>query len=414
MPSSIQQEEKAALEWLYGTQLFGIKLGLDNTRKLMGVLGLPLAGQRFFHIAGTNGKGSVSVFLHSLLKAAGENAGLFTSPHLVHFAERIKDADRCISTQELVKGIETLRKICKGWEPHPTFFELAFAVGMDWFRKRNRKWVVLETGLGGRLDATNFVKPEVCIITSISLDHQQQLGATLHEIATEKAGIIKPGVPVITLKQNPEVMAVLTATARERGAPLSIITTPPRGYQIGLFGQHQLWNAALAIAAFKAAGFKTSDVILRNGLKDVDWPARFQRLENDRVIIDGAHNPAAAETLVRTWQQAFPGEKASIVFGMVTSKDLRGVMRALQPVARRWHFTAFNSPRAAAPEDLRAAIGGVFGPGVECHTHPDVESALRAARAGAERVLVAGSLYLAGEMLAGLRGEKDLFHGSAQ
>lgn len=414
MSKSAQKKEKAALEWLYGTQLFGIKLGLENTRKLMGLLGVPPAGQKFIHVAGTNGKGSVSALVHSLLKAAGENAGLFTSPHLVHFSERIKDAERCITPRELVRGVDALRKLCRGWEPHPTFFELTFALGMDWFRKRKLEWVVLETGLGGRLDATNCVTPEVCVITSISLDHQQQLGATLREIATEKAGIIKPGVPVITLKQNPEVMEVLTSTARERGAPLSIITTPPRGYQIGLFGQHQLWNAALAIAAFKAAGFKTSEVILRHGLKDVDWPARFQRLENDQVVIDGAHNPAAAETLVRTWQQAFPGEKASIIFGVATSKDLRGVLRALQPVAARWHFTAFGSPRAAAPDELRSTIEGVYGPGVECHTHPDVESALRAARAGAERVLVAGSLFLAGEMLASMRGEKALFHGSAQ
>ncbi len=414
MSQSIHPEEKAALDWLYGTQLFGIKLGLDNTRQLMEALNLPPAGQKFIHVAGTNGKGSVCVFLHSLLKAAGENAGLFTSPHLIHFSERIKNAERNITGPEIVRGVKALKEICRGGESHPTFFELAFALGMDWFRKRDCKWVVLETGLGGRLDATNIVKPEVCVITSISLDHQQQLGATLREIATEKAGIIKPGVPVITLRQNPEVMEVLTATARERGAPLSIITTPPRGYQIGLSGQHQLWNAALAIAAFKAAGFKTSDVILRHGLKDVDWPARFQRLENDRVILDGAHNPDAAETLVRTWQQAFPGEKASIIFGAVTSKDLRGVMRALQPVAARWHFTAFNNPRAAHPDELRATISGVFGPDVECHTHQDVTTALRAARAGEERVLVAGSLYLAGEMLAGMRGEKDLFYGSAQ
>ncbi|HEY2572580.1 MAG TPA: cyanophycin synthetase, partial [Verrucomicrobiaceae bacterium] len=340
--------------------------------------------------------------------------GLFTSPHLIHFSERIKDAERHINRAEITRGVETLRKICKGWEPHPTFFELSFVLGMEWFKKRKHKWVVLETGLGGRLDATNVLTPEVCVITSISLDHQQQLGATLREIATEKAGIIKPGVPVITLRQSPEVMQVLTDTARERGAPLSIITTPPRGYQIGLFGQHQLWNAALAIAAFKAAGFKTSDVILRQGLKEVFWPARFQRLDEDRVIIDGAHNPGAAETLVRTWQQAFPGEKASVIFGLVTSKDLRGVVKALQPIAARWHFTGFHSPRAADPDDLRATIGGAFGPGVECHVHRDVESALVAAKAGPDRVLVAGSLFLAGEMLAHLRGEKAAFQGSAQ
>ena len=414
MSSSIQQQEKAALEWLYGTQLFGIKLGLENTRKLMGVLGLPMAGQKFFHIAGTNGKGSVCAFLHSLLRAAGENAGLFTSPHLIHFRERIRDAERCITTAEIVRGIETLRKVCTGWDPHPTFFELAFVLGMDWFRKRKRGWVVLETGLGGRLDATNFVKPEVCIITSISLDHQQQLGGTLREIATEKAGIIKPGVPVVTLKQVPEVMQVLTATAQERGAPLTVVTNPPRGYQIGLFGAHQLWNAGLAVAAFKAAGFKATEPVLRDGLSKIEWPARFQRLENDRIVIDGAHNPDSAVTLVRSWQQAFPGTKAAIVFGGATGKDTRAVMRALQPIAAEWHFCAFDSPRAVPVAELRDELLTLFGKAVTCHTHGDVEKALKAARHQDGRVLITGSLYLAGEALALLNGNRDAYQRSAQ
>lgn len=406
-------QEQAALEWLYGTQLFGIKLGLENTRKLMGVLGLPLAGQKFIHVAGTNGKGSVCAFLHSLLHAAGVNAGLFTSPHLVHFRERIKDAERTISGAEIVRGMESLRNICQGWEPHPTFFELAFALAMDWFRKRNREWVVLETGLGGRLDATNVVDPAVCVITSIGLDHEQHLGKSLAEIAAEKAGIIKPGVPVITLKQKPEVMAVLSQKAREVGAPISIVTTPPRGYQIGLFGQHQLWNAALAIAAFKAAGFKATDLVLRHGLKGVDWPARFQRFENDRLVIDGAHNPDAAEALVRAWQQAFPGEKAGIVFGGVTNKDTRGMMRTLQPITACWHFTAFRSPRARPPEQLQEMLAAMFG-GVKSQVHTGVGAALAAAGKSRERVLVTGSLYLAGEALALLQGEEDLFQRSAQ
>jgi dihydrofolate synthase/folylpolyglutamate synthase len=412
--SSAQQEKKAALEWLYGTQLFGIKLGLDNARKLLGVLGVPAPGQKFIHIAGTNGKGSVSAFLHSLLKAEGVNAGLFTSPHLVHFRERIKDAERSITDKEMVSGIMTLQKICKGWEPHPTFFELAFALGMDWFRRRKREWVVLETGLGGRLDATNTIKPEVCVITSIGLDHQVQLGSTLEEIAAEKGGIIKPGVPVITLKQKPEVMQVLSAIARERGAPLSIVTTPLRGYQLGLPGQHQLWNGALAVAAFKAAGFKATEPVLREGLKNVDWPARFQCFEKERIVLDGAHNPDAADVLTRTWMQTFPGVKAHVVFGVAANKDVTGVMRSLQPIAASWHFTAFDSPRSLPPAQLRDMIAAIYGPQIETHVHGKVESAIAAARREGGRTLVAGSLYLAGEALALLRGERELFQSSAQ
>ncbi len=414
MTSTPAQNERAALDWLYGTQLFGIKLGLENVIKLSGILGVPRAGQQFIHVAGTNGKGSVCAFLHSLLKAADVNAGLFTSPHLVHFRERIRDAEREISSAELVRGLETLKKISQGFDPHPTFFEIAFLLALDWFKKRERDWVVLETGMGGRLDATNAVTPSVCVITSIGLDHQQYLGQTLREIAAEKTGIIKPGVPVITLRQKPEVMEVISETARAREAPLTIVTTPLRGYQIGLFGQHQLWNATLAAAAFKAAGFKPTESILRRGLQQVQWPARFERFEAERIVVDGAHNPDAAEVLARCWMQAFPGEKAEIVFGGATGKDTKGVLRALQPIADSWHFTAFDSPRAIAPEVLAGELAELYGASAKAECHPCIESALAAARKNGGRVLVTGSLYLAGEVLAQLRGEKQWFQRSAQ
>jgi dihydrofolate synthase/folylpolyglutamate synthase len=414
VPETDHQQEKAAIDWLYSTQLFGVKLGLANMRKLLGAIDLPRPGQKFIHVAGTNGKGSVCAFAHSLLKASKVNAGLFTSPHLINFRERIKDAERMISPAELVEGIELLKKTCQSWENHPTFFELAFAAAMRWFQQRERDWVILETGLGGRLDATNTMTPAVSVITSISYDHQNVLGNTLKEIASEKAGIIKPGVPVVTLRQSPDVMQVLTQTARERGAPLTIVTTPHRGYQLGLYGQHQMWNAALAVTALKVAGFKMTDHILRDGLLKVDWPARFQRLESGRIIIDGAHNPDSAETLVRTWHQAFPGEKAAIVFGGVTSKDIIATMRALQPIAARWHFAPFQSPRAVPPEELGAALNSTYGGIVKSEIHSEIASALVAARKGPERVLVAGSLYLAGEMLAHLRGESEQFQSSAQ
>ncbi len=406
--------ENAALDWLYATQSRGVKLGLENTKKLLGVLGLPKEGQKYFHVAGTNGKGSVCAFLHSLLKATGENAGLFTSPHLVHFRERIRDAERTISAAEITRGIEPLKNIVKDWDPSPTFFELTFALAMDWYRKRQRDWVVLETGMGGRLDSTNVVTPEVCVITTISLDHEHVLGNTAAKIAKEKAGIIKPGVPVITLKQQPEVMQVLAATAREREAPLTIVTTPLRGYQIGLFGQHQLWNATLAVSAMKAAGFRLSDTMLREGLKDVEWPGRFQRMEDDQLIIDGAHNPDAAATLVRTWQQAFPGERASLVFGSVMDKNMDAVFRTLQSIASHWHFTGFDSPRAQSAETMKQEYQKILGRELPCSAHATPEEALAAARRGDSRVLVTGSLYLIGEVMAQLRGEKEWFQRTVQ
>jgi dihydrofolate synthase/folylpolyglutamate synthase len=411
---TLAQHERAVLDWLFGTQMFGVKLGLENMSKLLDLMGLPRPGQKFIHVAGTNGKGSVCAFLHGLMRAAGVDAGLFTSPHLVHFHERIRNAEREISSAELVRGLEALKKTCEGLDPHPTFFELTFALALDWFRKRELEWAVLETGLGGRLDATNVVTPEVSVITSIGLDHQEQLGNTLREIATEKAGIIKPGVPVVTLNQPPEAMKVISETARERGSRLTIVTTPLRGYRIGLFGQHQLWNASLAVAAFKAAGFQVSEPVLREGVQEVRWPGRFERFEQERIVIDGAHNPAGAETLVRTWQQAYPGEKAAVVFGAATGKDARGLIRALQPITEHWHFTHFNSPRAQSGEYLQTELDDLYRSGVPCSTHATVESALAAARARGGRVLVTGSLYLVGEVLALLRGEKDLFQRSAQ
>ncbi|MFZ4765364.1 MAG: bifunctional folylpolyglutamate synthase/dihydrofolate synthase [Roseimicrobium sp.] len=408
------QQEIEALDWLYSTQRFGIKLGLENVLKLMGAVGVPAPGQRFIHVAGTNGKGSVCALLHSLLKAADVNAGLFTSPHLIHFRERIRDAEREIAPGEIVRGIELLRSYCEGWVPYPTFFELAFVLALDWFRKRQREWVVLETGMGGRLDATNAVTPDVCVITPIALDHQKYLGESLKEIAAEKAGIIKPGVPVVTLKQPPEAMAVIAETARARGAPLTIVTTPLRGYQIGLFGQHQLWNATLAVAAFRAASFKPLEPVLRHGLRDVHWPARFQRFESGRIILDGAHNPDSAETLARTWMQAYPGEKAATLFGACTDKDLRGVLRALQPITSHWLFTGFDNPRAVAQEKLREELSDLYGRAVTATTHDNIPSALASARGRPQRTLITGSLYLAGEALAYLTGMRSSHQVSVQ
>jgi len=412
---SAPNNEKTLLDWLYSTQLFGIKLGLDNVRKLLREMELPVEGQKFIHVAGTNGKGSVCAFIHSIMKSAGMNAGLFTSPHLIQFRERVRDTERMIESSEVVEKLASLRTKVTEWDPHPTFFELTFALALDWFRDRKNEWVVLETGLGGRLDATNALKPEVTVITSVSMDHQGLLGESLREIAREKAGIIKPGIPVLTIKQHPDVMEIISMTARERGAPLQVVTTPVRGYELGLAGQHQLWNAALAVAALKAVGLRFPESVLRAGLKQVDWPARFQRLDADnRMILDGAHNIDSAETLVRTWQQKFPGEKASIVFGAASSKDVRAILRAMQPIAARWHFTGFQSTRSAPPAHIREVLAAMFGPSVETHVHESPDLAIAAAKKGKERTLITGSLYLAGEVLAHVRGEEKLFQATAQ
>jgi len=188
-----------------------------------------------------------------------------------------------------------------------------------------------------------------------------------------------------------------------------------RGYELGLAGQHQLWNAALAVAALKAAGFRFKDPVLREGLKTVHWPARFQRLDKEeRLILDGAHNVDSADNLARTWWQKYPGEKASIVFGAAASKDIRAILRALQPIAARWHFTDFESPRSAPPEQLKEVQASLYGQAVETFVHSKPSAALVAAKKSKERVLITGSLYLAGEVLAHVRGEEKLFQATSR
>lgn len=398
------------IDWLYGTQLYGIKLGLENVQRLLAELNLPAAGQKFIHVAGTNGKGSTCAFIHSILKAAGLNAGIFTSPHLIRFGERIRDSERMITPAEIAAGITRLREHVTGWDPHPTFFELALALALEWFAQRENPWVVLETGLGGRLDATNAITPAVSVITPIGWDHMDMLGDTLAKIAAEKAGIIKPGVPVITMPQHPEALEVITRTAAERGAPLTIVTVPWEG-ETGLAGTHQRWNAAMAVAALHAAGLKFDEEVIACGLRDVDWPARFQKIDN--IIIDGAHNLDAGRVLVETWREQFPGEKATMIFGAVAGKDAAKVMRELAPIVASWHFTGFESPRALPAETLRDIWEELRLESRPITTHARIADAMQAVNAG-ERTLITGSLYLAGEALASLENNAAAFERSAQ
>ena len=406
----INDTAQQEIDWLYSTQLFGIKLGLDNVQRLFGELNLPAAGQKFIHVAGTNGKGSTCAFVHSILKTAGINSGLFTSPHLIHFGERIRDAERMITPTEIAAGITRLRERVSDWNPHPTFFELTLVLALEWFAQRGNPWVVLETGLGGRLDATNAITPAACVITPIGWDHMDMLGDTLAKIAAEKAGIIKPGVPVITMRQDTEALEVIARTSAELGAPLTIIETPWTG-ETGLLGSHQRWNAAMAVAALHAAGFDFDDNVIARGLLDVQWPARFQNIGN--IIIDGAHNLDAARVLVQTWREQFPNEKAEIIFGAVAGKDTAAVLRELAPIAASLHFTGFDSPRALPAETLRKIWECLDLESRPVTTHACIVDALEAVRYP-RPTLIAGSLYLAGEALAFIENKSGAFERSAQ
>ncbi|MEZ5326161.1 MAG: folylpolyglutamate synthase/dihydrofolate synthase family protein [Verrucomicrobiales bacterium] len=404
-----------AIGWLYGTQQFGIKLGLENMARLLSAMHLPDANARVIHVAGTNGKGSVCAFSDSMLQASGYRSGLFTSPHLVHYGERMRINGLEISEPEIATRLSRLHELVAEWEQHPTFFELTLALALDWFRDDGVEVIVLETGMGGRLDATNAVPSTASVITPIAIDHQKWLGNDLASIAAEKAGILKPGVPAFSSRQPAEVAEVLQATADRIGAPLTFLSdlqlSEMAGVPLGLAGAHQRSNAALALAAVRAIGCAPESEAMHHGLNAVRWPARFERFLDGRIIIDGAHNVQAAEATVATWLLTYGTEKADIVFGSVEDKDQHAILKVLAPIAATIHYVPFASVRAIAPEQLAKV----------CHPDPDipltVAASLRdtitaAARSPHSRTLVVGSLFLAGESIAILHDED--FENSAQ
>lgn len=397
---------KAAIEWLYGTQLFGIKLGLENVRRLLGELGLfdALAGRKVIHVAGTNGKGSVCAMADAMLRASGKRCGLFTSPHLVSFRERIRVNGEMMPESAIAEALTDIRERIDDWDPHPTFFEITLALAVKHFCDRNCEVIVLETGMGGRLDATNALASDVAVITPIGLDHTQWLGETLTAIAGEKAGIIKAGKPVISAPQTPEAAAVIDREAEEKNAPLTWIReSDAPAFSLSLPGAHQKTNAAIAIAAAKTIDPELSDQAIAQGLASVEWPARFQRI-TDRVTIDGAHNYEASLRLAETWQQEMgPDTKAVLIFGGVETKDTSAVMQTLAPLASRWIFVKVASQRGLTLDHLEAKWNDLRIPGIPTNRADNVADALEKA-ADAEHVLVAGSLYLAGEAIAAIRG----------
>jgi dihydrofolate synthase / folylpolyglutamate synthase len=398
----------ASIDWLFGTQYRGVKLGLENVRALLTALGEPQNALRFIHVAGTNGKGSVCAMVDSICRAAGIKTGLFTSPHLIRFSERIRINGIPMDDADFVLGIQRIRARMDE-ERHPTFFEITTALAFDYFRSQGVDLVVLETGLGGRLDATNVVYPLVSVLTAIDMDHQKWLGATLGEIAAEKAGIIKPGVPVVSGPQFAEVRTVLEQVAAPLSAPISYAEIPAPGLSIGLAGSHQRLNAAIAVCAIRQAGIQASPEALKEGLANVDWPGRFQRI-GERIVLDGAHNPAAAKCLVETWRECVGPEMATIIFGGLYDKDLRGMILALSPLAARFLIVPIRSQRAAPPADIERYVPAHLL-ATPCAS---AAQALELARRFSERVLVTGSLFLVGETLAILGGEPAALQTSNQ
>ena len=402
-----------ALAWLYGTQRFGIKLGLENVQRLLRELNLPGDGQRIIHVAGTNGKGSVCAMIDSICRAAGYRTGLFTSPHLVTYRERIRVDGEMIGKDEVAAGLTAIHDHVKSWEPHPTFFEITTALALGHFQKRECDLIVLETGLGGRLDATNALTPVVSVLTPIAFDHEKWLGHTLEAIAGEKAGIIKAKIPVVSASQAPAAEKVIRARAAHRGAPLEFVAAVDhRRSDLALAGRHQQENAALAVAALRAGSVAVTEDEIARGLREVEWPARFQRWDN-RIVIDGAHNPAGAKVLVDSWRETFGNEVATIVLAVLREKNIGEICRALEPISARFILPQIRTERALPPVDLAAALSHV-APSLPCSIALEFGTALETARSYPEPILITGSLHFAGEALATLGGDPDALEDCAQ
>jgi dihydrofolate synthase/folylpolyglutamate synthase len=420
---------KQALAWLYSLQRFGIKLGLENTERLLRELHITLgsarasravsgasaetsAAAKVIHVAGTNGKGSVCAMIDSILRAQRYRSGLFTSPHLVTFRERIRLNGEMVTEEAVASGLTAIRDLISDWDPHPTFFEVTTALALKCFSAAKIDIVILETGMGGRLDATNAIQSDVSVITPIDFDHEKWLGQSLGEIAAEKAGIIKPHVPVVSAAQRSEAMEVISARAAECEAPLQFVTPPYDATPIALAGSHQKQNAALAIVTVRAAKIAIDESAIAHGLANIAWFARFQRWD-ERTIIDGAHNPAAARALAQTWREFFGDQRTTLILAVLSDKDLRGICEALVPISNYVLLPKIRSTRAAAPEEL-AKILAATAPSLPFSITPSIAEALDQARKRPHPILLTGSLHFAGEALAYLRGEPAAFEECAQ
>lgn len=345
----------AALDWLYSTQMFGIKLGLEGITKLLQACGVLYPRARVIHVAGTNGKGSTCAFAESVARSAGYTTGLFTSPHLVSFNERIRVNGEQISNEATARLICRVKEIIEPWETKPTFFELVLAIAMMHFAKCGTDIIILETGMGGRLDATNAVPKDVAVLTPIGMDHTQYLGDTLYDIAAEKAAIFAWHRPALTAPQQPEAIRAIHTAAQAMDTDYRVVTEECE-LPLGLHGQYQKRNAALALAALRALPhFLASDEEIARGLAQVQWPGRFEEIAPG-VIMDGAHNPPAIRVLVDTWQQTYGTQQARCIYAGSADKALDEVLQLLSPIVAEWVLPPVQSPRILPAQEMTTIV----------------------------------------------------------
>ena len=410
-----------ALSYIHSICWKGSKLGLDRTRELLGKLDDPQKELKFIHIAGTNGKGSTAAMLSSILEEAGYRVGLYTSPFINRFNERMQVNHQPIPDEELAALTEYVRPHADAMADSPTEFELITALAMVWFARQKCDIVVLEVGMGGELDSTNIIDvPEAAVIAAMGMDHVKELGPTMADIARAKAGIIKEGGRVVSYGGNPEADEVIAAVCRARNASLcqpdfSAIVPGDfglegqtfsykgwRGLRIPLVGAYQMNNAAVVletVEVLRQRGWSVSDEAVRQGLADTRWPARFEVLRRDPVfIVDGGHNPHGIRATAESLRRLFPGRKITFVTGVMADKDVEHILGLIVPLADQFFTVRPDNPRAMDAGELARRIEAMGAKATACASVRDgVDRAIQAE--GPHGVACAlGSLYMSGEV----------------
>ncbi len=415
-----------ALQYIHSVSWLGTIPGLEREQELLSRLGNPEKALKFVHIAGTNGKGSTAAMLAAILRRAGYRTGLYTSPYIVRFNERMQVDGVEISDEKLCALTEYVRPHADAMREHPSEFELITALGFEYFRRERCDIVVCEVGMGGDWDATNVIENTECaVITNIGLDHTKFLGDTVEAIARTKAGIVKPGRPCVLYHQKPSVEAVIAEICREKAAPLTVADFAAlrplsaslegqrfdwgdlRGLSLPLLGAHQLDNAATAltaVGALRGRGWDIPETAVREGLAQVTWPGRFQVLGRDPLFIaDGGHNPQCLAALEAALREYLPGRKLVFLCGCMADKDYGDMFRRLAPFASAFVTVTPDNPRALPAAELSAFIGRTLGlPATPCDSVAGgVEAAVQ--MAGPDGAVCAcGSLYMLGDVMKAL------------
>jgi len=411
--------KQETIEYIELSEKRAKKTNIDRIKTLMQLLGNPEKGLKFVHVTGSNGKGSTCAMIANVLQTAGYKTGLFTSPHLMEYNERIRLNGIDISDEDLAYYAEIVKKAAKNMQEIPAVFEKLFAIAMLYYKDQKPDIVVLEVGIGGRLDTTNVIEPpEVCVITNIGLEHTKYLGDTVEKIAFEKAGIIKTGCDAVVYDSTPGVVEVVKNVCKERNVPLSVVDFSAiyareqslygqifdykrfSSIKLPLLGNHQLKNAATVIESLLALqnrGWNISDEDILKGIETSNWAARFEVLSYEPLfILDGGHNPQCIESLVENLKAYLPNQKISFIFGVMADKDYEKELALVMPFAKRFICVTPPSNRALNADDLALHIKNL---GCEAYGVSEIEKAVHFANSFKDSPVVAfGSLYISGEI----------------